>query len=49
MAALDDRAGPEKQQRFEKGVCDEMEHANRHATDAQTEHHVTKLRNRGVS
>ena len=26
-----------------------MEHADRHAANAQAQHHVTKLRNRGVS
>src|ERR1035437_5657442 len=49
MAAVDDRAGTEEQQRLEKSVRDEMKHADRHAADAEAHHHVTKLRNSGVS
>ncbi len=49
VAAVDHRAGAQEQQRLEERVRDQMEHADRHAADAQAHHHVTELRNRGVS
>ena len=49
MAAVNHRAGAEEQQRLEERVRDEMEHAHRHAADAQAHHHVAELRNGGVS
>jgi hypothetical protein len=35
MATMNDRASAEKEQRFEEGMSDEMEHANRDAADAR--------------
>ncbi len=34
MTAVNDRAGAEKQQRFEKAVCDQMHDSGRDAADA---------------
>ena len=48
MAAVDDRAGAEEQQRLEERVGDQMEHAHRHAADAEAHHHVAELRDGGV-
>src|SRR5258706_1774465 len=49
MASVNYRARAEKQQRLEKRVGDEMEHANRHTAYSQTQHHEAQLRNGGVS
>ena len=47
-AAVDDRACAQEQQRFEKRVGDEMEHADGGAADSEADHHVAELRNGGV-
>ena len=48
MAAVNDRAGAEKEQRFEKAVRDQMHDPGRDAADAERHHHQAKLRNGGV-
>ena len=49
MAAVDDRAGTEEEQRLEERMGDQVEHAHRHTAHAQPHHHVAKLGNRGIS
>ena len=48
VAAVDDGAGAEEEQRLEERVREQMEHPDRHATDAQAHHHVAELRHGGV-
>ncbi len=48
VAAVNHRARAEKQQRLEKGVRDQVEHAHGDAAQAEAGHHVAELRNGGV-
>src|ERR1041385_9360614 len=48
MTTVNHRACAHEQQRLEERVRDEMEHANRHAADAEAHHHVTELRDGGI-
>ena len=48
VAAVDDRARAQEEQRFEERVGDEVEHADGDAADAEADHHVAELRDGGV-
>jgi hypothetical protein len=48
VAAVDDGACAQEEQRLEEGMRDEMEHADGDAADAEAHHHVAELRDGGV-
>ena len=48
VAAVDDRAGAEEQQRLEKCVCQKMKHPHGHTSHAKADHHQAKLTDRRV-
>ena len=44
VTAVNDRAGAEKQKRFEKPMRDQVHNAGRNTTDAERDHHQAQLR-----
>ena len=44
MKSVNDGAGAEKEQRFEKAMRDQVHDPGRDATDAERDHHQAKLR-----
>ena len=49
MEAVDDRAGTEKQERFEKAVGQKVHDARGDAADSERYHHQSQLRDGGIS
>ena len=48
MASVNDRAGTEKQERFEEAVCDQVHDAGSDTTNAEGDHHQSQLGDGGV-
>ena len=48
MAAVDDAAGAEEQQRLEEGVREQVQQARDPAADAEREHHEAELADRRI-
>ena len=48
MHGDDDRAGSEEQKRFEEGVSEQVEDADRIASDAEPDEHIAELRARRI-
>src|ERR1700751_2075238 len=46
--AMDHRPSPQKKQRLEKCMRNQVEHAHSNSAHAESHHHVAELRNRGV-